>query len=283
MAGLLGAPLGAPQDSACLASPTAPESSPVEVGVSSLPAGPSQPPTSCAVVGSFQLGFSTDPFPPLQRDATLPALGPDATFLERLSPVAATRASPAAISGVNPAVALTEIAAKAGSVNNSSKSNPESLLVKTPPPKVVRFAPEFLSAETPSCASRSRKMAPYSDICHPIKVRRSNLGNLASEGVPVDDGPKLASSPSAEAREALEVVPIDHDLSSIDIRSNPGAVIENHDLLIPPSDGMTSKMELASIIDPDLTPSPISRFSEKILPVCFKLWGAGFFMFHWLL
>ncbi|GMH12946.1 hypothetical protein Nepgr_014787 [Nepenthes gracilis] len=76
-------------------------------------------------------------------------------------------------------------------------------------------------------------LAPCSDICHPIKVRRSNLGNLASEDVPVDDGP------------------------------NPGADIEYHDLSIPPSDGVTPEMEPASVIDPNLTPNPISRISKK--------------------
>ncbi|GMH22909.1 hypothetical protein Nepgr_024752 [Nepenthes gracilis] len=118
---------------------------------------------------------------------------------------------------------------------------------------MVWFAPEILSAEAPSSAPHRRMFAPCSDICHPIKFRRSNLGNLASQGVPMDDGPKLASSPFAPPREALGVVPLDDALSSIDILPNPGADIENHDLSIPPSDGMTSEMEPASVIDPDLT------------------------------
>ncbi|GMH19849.1 hypothetical protein Nepgr_021690 [Nepenthes gracilis] len=58
-------------------------------------------------------------------------------------------------------------------------------------------------------------LAPCSDICHPIKFRRSNLD------------------------------------------------IENHDLLIPPSDGKTSEMVPASAIDPDHTPSPITHLSKK--------------------
>ncbi|GMH16931.1 hypothetical protein Nepgr_018772 [Nepenthes gracilis] len=106
-------------------------------------------------------------------------------------------------------------------------------------------------------------LAPCSDICRPIKFSRSNLGNLAPEGGPMDDGPKLASSPFAPPREALGVVPLDDALSSIDILPNLGADIENHDLSIPPSDGMTLEMEPASVIDPDLTPSPISRISKK--------------------
>ncbi|GMH25868.1 hypothetical protein Nepgr_027711 [Nepenthes gracilis] len=131
-----GAPLGPPQDSACPVSPTASASSPVEAGISGLPTGSSQPPTSCAAVGFPLLGFSADSYPPLQRGAALPALGPDAKFLEHLSPVgrfhgpfpensafdilgaeaspadagpdsgaylvAAVRDSPSSISGVNP-------------------------------------------------------------------------------------------------------------------------------------------------------------------------------------
>ncbi|GMH11599.1 hypothetical protein Nepgr_013440 [Nepenthes gracilis] len=128
---------------------------------------------------------------------------------------------------------------------------------------MVRFAPEILSAEAPSSAPHHRMLALCSDICHLIKFRRSNLGNLASEGIPVDDGPKLASSPFAPPREALGVVPFDDALPLIDIQPNPGTDIENHDMLIPPCDGMTSEMEPASVIDPDLTPSPISRISKK--------------------
>ncbi|GMH10641.1 hypothetical protein Nepgr_012482 [Nepenthes gracilis] len=56
---------------------------------------------------------------------------------------------------------------------------------------------------------------------------------MASEDIPVDDGP------------------------------NPGADIEYHDLSIPPSDGVTHEMEPASVIDLDLMPSPISHISKK--------------------
>ncbi|GMH10598.1 hypothetical protein Nepgr_012439 [Nepenthes gracilis] len=59
------------------------------------------------------------------------------------------------------------------------------------------------------------------------------------------------------------MVPPNDALSSIDILPYPGVNIENHDLSIPPSDGMTSEMEPASAIDPDLTPSPISCISKK--------------------
>ncbi|GMH22174.1 hypothetical protein Nepgr_024017 [Nepenthes gracilis] len=136
-------------------------------------------------------------------------------------------------------------------------------LTSTPSLKVVRFAPEILSAEAPNRAPHRRILVPCSDICHPIKFRRSNLGNLASEGIPVDDGPKLASSPFAPPREAFGEAPLDDALSSIDILPNPGADIENHDLSFPPSDGKTSEMVPASAIDPDHTPSPISHISKK--------------------
>ncbi|GMH25352.1 hypothetical protein Nepgr_027195 [Nepenthes gracilis] len=99
--------------------------------------------------------------------------------------------------------------------------------------KRVRFAPEILAAEDLSCGSHRRMLAPCSDICHPVKFRRSNIGILASVDVPVDDDP------------------------------NPGADIECHDLTIPSSDGAPPEMEPASVIDPDLTPSPISRILKK--------------------
>ncbi|GMH21320.1 hypothetical protein Nepgr_023162 [Nepenthes gracilis] len=149
------------------------------------------------------------------------------------------------------------------SIDQSSDATPFKALDQAPFFKMERFAPEILSAEALSSAPRCRMLAPCSDICHLIKFRRSNLVNLAPEGGPVDDGPKLASSPFAPPREALGVVPLDDPLSSIDILPNPGADIENHDLSIPPSDGMTSKMEPTSVINPDLTPSPISRILKK--------------------
>ncbi|GMH03441.1 hypothetical protein Nepgr_005280 [Nepenthes gracilis] len=90
--------------------------------------------------------------------------------------------------------------------------------IQAPSLKVVRFAPEILSAEAPSCAPHHRMLAPCNDICHPIKFRRSNLGNLASDGVPMDGSPKLAAPPFAPPRETLAVVPLDDALSSIDIR-----------------------------------------------------------------
>ncbi|GMH25384.1 hypothetical protein Nepgr_027227 [Nepenthes gracilis] len=118
---------------------------------------------------------------------------------------------------------------------------PFMALDQTPVVKRVRFAPEIASAEAPSCDPHRRLLAPCSDICHPSKFRRSNLGNLASVVVPVDDGP------------------------------NPDAVIEHHVLSIPPSDGVSPVLEPASVIDPDLTPSPISRTScgqSGKLPEC---------------
>ncbi|GMH29453.1 hypothetical protein Nepgr_031296 [Nepenthes gracilis] len=38
---------------------------------------------------------------------------------------------------------------------------------KVPSPKVVQFAPDFMTSEAPNCASRYRKMAPFSDVYHP--------------------------------------------------------------------------------------------------------------------
>ncbi|GMH03394.1 hypothetical protein Nepgr_005233 [Nepenthes gracilis] len=150
------------------------------------------------------------------------------------------------------------------SVEQSFDASPFKALDQAPSLKVVRFAPlEILSAKAPSRATHRRMLAPCNAICHPIKFRRSNLGNLASEGVPMDDGPKLASSPFAPPREALGVAPLDDALSSTDILHNPGADIENNDLSFPPSDGMTSEMVPASVIDPDHTPSSISRISKK--------------------
>ncbi|GMH14579.1 hypothetical protein Nepgr_016420 [Nepenthes gracilis] len=160
------------------------------------------------------------------------------------------------------------------SIDRSSNASPFKALDQAPSIKVVRFAPEILSAEAPSCTPHRRMLAPCSDICHLIKFRRSNLGNLASDGVPVVGGPKLAAPPFAPPRETLGVVPLDDALSSIDILPYPGADIENHDLSIPPSDGMTSEMELASAIDPDLMPSPISRVGFVFLMMIFA--GGGF-------
>ncbi|GMH22176.1 hypothetical protein Nepgr_024019 [Nepenthes gracilis] len=45
-----------------------------------------------------------------------------------------------------------------------------------PTSKVVQFAPEIMSTVAPSCASRSRKMAPCSDIFHLIVYRIPYLG-----------------------------------------------------------------------------------------------------------
>ncbi|GMH25364.1 hypothetical protein Nepgr_027207 [Nepenthes gracilis] len=119
------------------------------------------------------------------------------------------------------------------SVIQASDGTPFMALDQSPVVKRVRFAPEIASAEAPSCDPHRRLLAPCSDICHPSKFRRSNLGNLASMVVPVDDGP------------------------------NPDAAIEHHVLSIPPSDGVSPVLEPASVIDPDLTPSPISRILKK--------------------
>ncbi|GMH25376.1 hypothetical protein Nepgr_027219 [Nepenthes gracilis] len=109
--------------------------------------------------------------------------------------------------------------------------------------KRVRFAPEILSVEALSSVPHRRMLAPCSDIYHPVKFRRSNIGILASEDVPVDDGP------------------------------NPGADIECHDLSFPPSDGATPEMEPASVIDPDIMPSPISRIALCRSNLCRSAFG----------
>ncbi|GMH25341.1 hypothetical protein Nepgr_027184 [Nepenthes gracilis] len=160
-----------------------------------------------------------------------------------LSPQEGTRTAPGNISSseVGPislplqadADPPTDPAALVDSVVQSSDATPFKALDQALFLKRVRFTPEILSAEAPSSAPHRRMLASCSDTCHPIKFRRSNLGNLASEDVPVDDGP------------------------------NPGADIEYHDLLIPPSDGVTREMEPASVINSDLTPSPISRILNK--------------------
>ncbi|GMH03439.1 hypothetical protein Nepgr_005278 [Nepenthes gracilis] len=109
------------------------------------------------------------------------------------------------------------------SLDQSSNASPFKELDQAPSLKVVRFAPEILSAEAPSCAPHHRMLAPCNDICHPIKFRRSNLGKLASDGVPMDGSPKLAAPPFAPPRETLAVVPLDDALSSIDILPHLGA------------------------------------------------------------
>ncbi|GMH16163.1 hypothetical protein Nepgr_018004 [Nepenthes gracilis] len=168
-----------------------------------------------------------------------------------------------------------------------SDAYPFKLLDKAPILTVVRFAPEILSAEAPSCASHRRKMAPCSDICHPILFCISNLGHKASEDAPVDAAPNLAPPPFAPPRDAhgeesvkdlsssvdvsivcqyeapaVEVVPLDDALASIDILPKSGAEIENHDLMVPPSDGKFL-MEPASAIDLDHTPSSVTRLLSK--------------------
>ncbi|GMH16934.1 hypothetical protein Nepgr_018775 [Nepenthes gracilis] len=152
---------------------------------------------------------------------------------------------------------------KVDSVEQPSDASPFKPLDKAHLLKVVRFAPEILSVEAPNCAPHRRKLVPCSDICHPIKFRRSNLGDLDSEDAPVDDSPKLASSPFAPPREALGEAPIDDVLSSIDILQKPSADIKNHDLMVPLSDGKISEMVPASAIDPDHTPGSITHLSSK--------------------
>ncbi|GMH02038.1 hypothetical protein Nepgr_003877 [Nepenthes gracilis] len=61
--------------------------------------------------------------------------------------------------------------------------------------QVVRFAPEILSTEALSYASRCRKMAPCSDIRHPLVSRISILGPKDSLVAPLEAIPVLASSP----------------------------------------------------------------------------------------
>ncbi|GMH22116.1 hypothetical protein Nepgr_023959 [Nepenthes gracilis] len=82
------------------------------------------------------------------------------------------------------------------------------------------------------------------------------MGNLASEVAPVAEGPNLAPPPFAPPREALGVASPDVDLSMIDILLDSSVDIVNHDLMVPPLDGVAA-------IDPDLMPSPISRISRK--------------------
>ncbi|GMH25355.1 hypothetical protein Nepgr_027198 [Nepenthes gracilis] len=100
-------------------------------------------------------------------------------------------------------------------------------------PKEGAVCSEILTAEDLSSAPHRRRMAPCSDICHPVKFRRSKLGFSASEDVPVVDGP------------------------------SHGAVIDCHDPSISPSNGVTPEMEPVSVIDLDITPSPISRILKK--------------------
>ncbi|GMH31782.1 hypothetical protein Nepgr_033626 [Nepenthes gracilis] len=80
------------------------------------------------------------------------------------------------------------------------------------------------AGSTPRC----KVLAPCGDICHPINFRRSTQDCL-SLWVSVDDGPI------------------------------PGADVE----LVPPSDGAAPETELAPVIDPNLTPSPIARIVKK--------------------
>ncbi|GMH31917.1 hypothetical protein Nepgr_033761 [Nepenthes gracilis] len=134
--------------------------------------------------------------------------------------------------------------------------SPAMALDEAPLLKVVRFAPEFLSAMAPNCAPHRRKLGPCSDVCHPSKFRSSKMGKLASEVAPVADGPILAPPPFAPPREAFGVASPDVDLSMIDILLDCGVDIVNHDLMVPPLDGLAA-------IDPDLTPSPIFVFLEN--------------------
>ncbi|GMH02019.1 hypothetical protein Nepgr_003858 [Nepenthes gracilis] len=55
------------------------------------------------------------------------------------------------------------------SVDQSLDASPFKALVQAPSLKVVRFAPEILSAEASSCAPHRNMLAPRSDICHPVK------------------------------------------------------------------------------------------------------------------
>ncbi|GMH04805.1 hypothetical protein Nepgr_006645 [Nepenthes gracilis] len=57
--------------------------------------------------------------------------------------------------------------------------------------------------------------------------------------------------------------PLDDVLSLIDFLPKPGAELENHDLMVPSSDGKISKMVPTSAIDLDHTPSSITRLSSK--------------------
>ncbi|GMH02094.1 hypothetical protein Nepgr_003933 [Nepenthes gracilis] len=59
------------------------------------------------------------------------------------------------------------------------------------------------------------------------------------------------------------LAPLDDVLASIDILPKPDAEIVNHDLMVPPSDGKISMMKPMSAIDPDHTPSSITRLSSK--------------------
>ncbi|GMH29439.1 hypothetical protein Nepgr_031282 [Nepenthes gracilis] len=77
-------------------------------------------------------------------------------------------------------------------------------LDKAPIVKVVRFALEILSAEAPSSASHSRKMAPCSDICHPIVFSKSNRGQKGLVCRLLED----SQTPPDDALSSFDVLPI---------------------------------------------------------------------------
>ncbi|GMH02067.1 hypothetical protein Nepgr_003906 [Nepenthes gracilis] len=87
-----------------------------------------------------------------------------------------------------------------------------------PSSKVVRFAPEIMSSEAPNCASRSRKMSPCSDICHPIVFRKPYLSLMDSMEALVATVPKLAPSPLAPPGGAHGKVVV-NPLSNFDVVS----------------------------------------------------------------
>ncbi|GMH02092.1 hypothetical protein Nepgr_003931 [Nepenthes gracilis] len=98
-----------------------------------------------------------------------------------------------------------------------SDASPFKPLDKAPILKVVRFAPEILSAKASSCASHRKRMAPCSDICHPILSRRSNLGHKASEVAPVDVALYLASPPFSPPTDAHGEETVKDLSSSVDV------------------------------------------------------------------
>ncbi|GMH15410.1 hypothetical protein Nepgr_017251 [Nepenthes gracilis] len=85
---------------------------------------------------------------------------------------------------------------------------PKVYVNKAPNVNVVRFDPEALSAEAPSSASHCWKMAPCSDISHPVVNCSSKLAPVVAEKVLVDAGPKMAHCPFGNDRVKEENVPL---------------------------------------------------------------------------
>ncbi|GMH29935.1 hypothetical protein Nepgr_031778 [Nepenthes gracilis] len=151
--------------------------------------------SSPSEIDPHSLGLSSSMFPLMKRDKASQSPAPDA-FLEVSK----------SIDLWAHAGAEQELLEKCGSgaehpldpsVEHPSDASPFKFLDKAPTSKVVRFAPEIMSSEALSCASRCRKMAPCSDICHPIVFCKIQLGLKDSLEAPMDAVPKLAFPPLA--------------------------------------------------------------------------------------